>query len=110
MQKAAGLRRPSSGSATPCQSTVCLSVRLPNGGVMRVQAPVGQSITAVLVAQGMPLRSMSAADAGHCDRHLVIDNLSSPVGPATPVGLEHDGLEITLDAASVLPQTFWTAG
>jgi len=91
-------------------STVGLSVQLPNGGVVGVDAPIGQTISAVLVAQGVPLKH-EIATVGDCPGgDLGVAELPTKLSCDTTVRPEHDGLAITLDAAIVEPQTYWTAG
>jgi hypothetical protein len=110
MRKTAEIDGSLDGSQSPCRSTVGLSVRLPNGGLMHVEAPVGQTISAALMAQGVPLKqaSIDSLSSGAC--RIGAAERSSGVGRELLVAPEHDGLEITLDANSVEPQTFWTAG
>lgn len=110
MQKSARRNQPSNGSPPPCRSTVGLLVRLPNGGVMRVEAPIGQSISAALMAHGVPLRQVSTARTDARDCQITIPGERAQFSRETTIVPEHDGLEVTLDDMSVEPQTIWTAG
>lgn len=110
MQDAVTDRRLLDGHPDASTATVGLSIRLPNGGVVHVDAPVGQSISAVLLAQGVPLKRAIVAGVDGACGGLGVAKLPARMGCDATVRPEHDGLEIMLDAASIEPQTYWTAG